>query len=76
MTVVAVASCTTRLISKLARMAAREKALGLLDVTTDFGSSRPWDTCFGGLQGRAELHFMVMWAGMGSWAVDRAGGKG
>ena len=75
MAVVATAGCTTRLTSSLARTAASEKALGPLDVIRDFGSPRPWDPWFGGLQGRADLHFMAMGAGMGTWAVGRAGGK-
>lgn len=52
MAVVVVAGHTTRLTSSLARMAASEKALGSLDVTRELGNPRPWDSWFGGLQGR------------------------
>jgi len=76
MAMMAVAGCTTKLTSSLARMAAGEKALGWLDVTVAFGSPKPWDPWFGGLQGRAKPQCMVMGAGKGSWAVGRAGGKG
>lgn len=76
MAVAAVAGHTTRLTSRLARMAASEKTLGPLDVTRDFGSPRPWDPLFGGLQGKAKLHFMVMAAGIGSWAVGSTVGRG
>lgn len=76
MAVVAVAGHTTRLTSRLAGTAASEKTLGPLEVTRDFGSPRPWDPWFGGLQGRAKLHFMVVAAGIGSWAVGSAVGRG
>lgn len=43
MALMAMASCTTRLISDLARMAAPEKALGLQDATRGFGNTGKWD---------------------------------
>uniref|UniRef100_A0A8C9UAM2 Uncharacterized protein n=1 Tax=Serinus canaria TaxID=9135 RepID=A0A8C9UAM2_SERCA len=44
----------TRLTSSLDRMAASEKTLGSLDVTSDFGNHKPWDPWFGDLQGRED----------------------
>lgn len=54
MAVVIVSGHTTRLTTSPARMAAREKTHGSLDITRGFGNPRPWDFWFGGMQGRED----------------------